>query len=86
MTTGPDRRYDLHATIINEQQFQEWLIKRDTPKKAIRDFWLAGSDSFHRIGWKFLHLTRLAKPWATLMCKLGLYAKYSDGRCKWCGK
>ncbi len=35
--------------------------------------------------WRFLHLTRLARPYSVMMCKLNLYRKYADGRCHWCG-
>lgn len=40
----------------------------------------------HGIWWRFLHRTRLARPYSRLMCRHGLYKKFMDGRCMWCGE
>jgi hypothetical protein len=40
---------------------------------------------WHGFYWKVLHVTRLARPYSRAMCRVGLYRKYPDGRCMWCG-
>lgn len=40
----------------------------------------------HKFFWRFLFLTRLARPYSIAACKLGIYRKFPDGRCHWCGE
>lgn len=41
---------------------------------------------WHSFYWKVLYLTRLARSYSELMCKLNRYRKFPDGRCHYCGK
>lgn len=36
--------------------------------------------------WATLHLLKIARPYSIMMCRLNLYGKFSDGRCRWCGE
>lgn len=40
----------------------------------------------HKVFWRTLHATRLARPYSVAMCRLNLYRRFPDGRCMWCGK
>lgn len=40
---------------------------------------------FFKLFWRFLHLSGLAIPYSKTMCHFGLYRKFPDGRCQWCG-
>ena len=40
---------------------------------------------WHATYWRVLWALGLARPYSVAMCKLGLYRKFPDGRCQWCG-
>ncbi len=48
-------------------------------KSNLKMIWLG-------VYWRALHVTRLARPYSKLMCRLNLYRKSLDGRCQWCGR
>ena len=39
----------------------------------------------HKVFWRTLSFTGLARTYSKTMCKFGLYRKFPDGRCQWCG-
>lgn len=65
-----------HAQI--ECEHRSLRFKMATAKSAIFLWW-------HGIFWKTLFLTRMARPYSVAMCRRGLYRKFPDGRCMWCG-
>jgi hypothetical protein len=59
--------------------------KKDLRRQKINDFKFNAFMVWHKVYWKFLHLSGLARPYSVLMCKLNLYRKLPDGQCMWCG-
>lgn len=60
--------------------------KRDMRHRAFVNAKSAIALWWHGVFWKTLWFTRLAKPYSKTMCWLGLYRKFSDGRCMYCGQ
>lgn len=40
----------------------------------------------HKVFWRILHITRLARPYSIFTCFTNMYRRFPDGRCHWCGK
>lgn len=56
--------------------------KFDRHIRDLRHWWLMKR---HSLFWGFLNITRLNRPYSKLTCRLGLYRKFPDGRCMYCG-
>ncbi len=59
--------------------------KRDLRRQKIGNIKSSIKMAWHTFYWRTLHLTRLARPYSKIMCHFGLYRKFADGRCMWCG-
>lgn len=68
------------AVMMNETE-----RKRDIRRRKIGQIKYNIWFFFFKAKWRFLHLTRLAGTYSRAMCGLGLYRKFPDGRCQWCG-
>lgn len=89
LTKGTDHG-DLQPIILGDEKGVTYRNEKDRLKdmrfRKIANIKYNLYMRWHRVYWKLLHITLLARPYSKLMCKLGLYRKYADGRCNWCGK
>lgn len=59
--------------------------QRDMRRRKIADAKQRAWTFGHKVFWRTMHLTGLARPYSKTMCRLNLYNKFPDGRCQWCG-
>lgn len=57
----------------------KWQVR----KRNFQYWWMMKR---HSLFWGFLNLTRLNRPYSKITCRLGIYRKFPDGRCMYCGK
>ena len=72
---------DRAVTWANEDE-----RRRDLRHRRIANFKFTIARWWHRLYWKVLHFTQLARPYSVAMCWAGLYSRFPDGRCMWCGE
>ncbi len=74
---------------MSNDQAMTWATeadrKRDLRRRKIAEAKHRAYMFGHKIFWRTLWFTRLAVPYSKTLCRLGLYSKYPDGRCHWCG-
>jgi hypothetical protein len=60
--------------------------RRDQRRQKIARIKAAFFMRCHGVWWRTLHFTRLARPYSIAMCRAGLYRRFPNGRCMWCGE
>lgn len=78
----------MKSESVNEQAVT-WASEAHRKKDMRRQRWVNLKSSlamwWHGAYWATLHAFGLGRPYSIAMCKAGLYRKFPDGRCMWCG-